>query len=100
MVESGAQPPIPHQERSQKTISSSFSAFGNARTLSLNRKTAKDNNMEKEPIIISEKELLLIFITSLIVAGFASNYSTTCPDKSHVCIARGLAKTILDSVLQ
>ena len=55
--------------------------------------------MEKEPILISEKERLLILTTAIIVAGIASNYSTICPSESHFLIARSLARTIVNYFL-
>ena len=55
--------------------------------------------MEENPIIISERERLLILSTAIIVAGIASNYSTICPSESHVCIARSLAKIIVNYYL-
>ena len=55
--------------------------------------------MEENPIIISERERLLILTTAIIVAGIASNYSTICPSESHVCIARSLARTIVNYFL-
>ena len=55
--------------------------------------------MEETPIIISERERLLILTTAIIVAGIASNYSTICPSESHFLIARSLARTIVNYYL-
>jgi hypothetical protein len=55
--------------------------------------------MEETPIIITDRERLLILATAIILAGIASNYSTICPSESHVLIARSLAKTILNYFL-
>ncbi len=48
---------------------------------------------------ISNREQLLLIMTAIIVAGIASNYSTTCPSTSHIYIAKGVAQDILKIVL-
>lgn len=55
--------------------------------------------MEEERIL-SEKEKLLFFCSSIILAGIASNYSTICPSTSHVLIANSVAKSLLDHILK
>ena len=54
---------------------------------------------EENPIIISEKECMLILTTAIIIAGIASNYSTVSPSETHLQVARSLAQSILDSIL-
>ena len=55
--------------------------------------------MEEPPIIISERERLLILTTAIIVAGIASNCTTVCPSESHFLIARSLARIIVNYYL-
>ena len=50
-------------------------------------------------IILVSREQLLVLTTAIIVAGIAANYSTVCPSTSHVYIARGVARFILESTL-
>lgn len=52
----------------------------------------------KQPL--SSREQLFLIMTAIIVAGMASNYSTTCPSTSHICIAKGVARDIFKLVLK
>ena len=45
------------------------------------------------------REQLLVLTSAIIVAGIAANYSTVGPSTSHVYIARGVARFLLDSTL-
>ena len=55
---------------------------------------------EQIPQPHSSRELLFLLMTTIIVAGMAANYSTTCPGASHIYIAKGVAKDILKIVLK
>ena len=48
---------------------------------------------------ISTRDQLLILATAIILGGIASNYSITYPSSSHLCMAKGLAKELLNSIL-
>lgn len=53
----------------------------------------------EESKTISTREQLLVLATAIIVAGIASNYSTSYPSSTHLSVAKGLAKELLDSIL-
>ena len=53
--------------------------------------------MEEQTIIL-DKEQLLILCSAIIIAGIASNYSTTAPTNTHLLVAQGLAQSLLDSI--
>lgn len=48
---------------------------------------------------ITTRDQLLVLATAIILGGIASNYSITYPSSSHLCMAKGLAKELLDSIL-
>ena len=54
--------------------------------------------MEEQTTIILDKEQLLILCSAIIIAGIASNYSTVSPTNTHLLVAKGLAKSLLDSI--
>lgn len=49
---------------------------------------------------LSAREQLFLIMTAIIVAGIASNYSTTCPSASHIYVAKGVARDIFKIVLK
>ena len=49
---------------------------------------------------LSSKEQLFLIMTSIIVAGMAANYSTTCPSTSHIYVAQGVVMDIFKIVLK
>ena len=51
--------------------------------------------MEEEKTI-TQREQLLVITSAIILAGMASNYSTTRPS---TILARGYAKELLDNIL-
>ena len=51
--------------------------------------------MEEEKTITSREQLLII-TSAIILAGLASNYSTTRPS---IILARGYAKELMDNIL-
>ena len=51
--------------------------------------------MEEEKTI-TQREQLLVITSAIILAGLASNYSTTSPS---IILARGYAKERLDNIL-
>lgn len=51
--------------------------------------------MKKEKPI-TQREQLFVITTAIIVAGLAANYSTVSPS---IILARGLARDILDNIL-
>ena len=51
--------------------------------------------MEEEKTI-TQREQLLVITSAIILAGMASNYSTTSPS---IILAIGYAKELLDSIL-
>ena len=51
--------------------------------------------MEEEKTITTREQLLVI-TSAIILAGLASNYSTTSPS---IILARGYAKELLDNIL-
>ena len=51
--------------------------------------------MEEEKTI-TQREQLLVITSAIILAGLASNYSTTRPS---TILARGYAKELLDNIL-
>ena len=53
----------------------------------------------EESKTISTRDQLMILATAIILGGIASNYSITYPSSSHLCMAKGLAKELLDSIL-
>lgn len=53
----------------------------------------------EEDKTISKREELLVIASAIIIAGIAANYSTICPSNSHLWVARGLSKELLDSIL-
>lgn len=53
--------------------------------------------MEEQKIII-DKEVLLFIASAIIVAGIASNYGTISPSKTHVLIAKGVAKSLMEII--
>lgn len=55
---------------------------------------------EQIPQPHSSRELLLLLMTTIIVAGMAANYSTSCPATSHIYIAKGVARDIFKIVLK
>ena len=52
--------------------------------------------MDKEEKTITTREQLLVITSAIILAGLASNYSTTRPS---IILARGYAKELLDNIL-
>ncbi len=54
--------------------------------------------MEDQTTIILTKEQLLIICTAIIIAGIASNYATVSPSTTHLLVAKGVAKSLLDSI--
>ena len=55
---------------------------------------------EQKPRTLSEREQLLLLASSIILAGICSNYSSVGPSSSHILVAKGAAKELLDSILQ
>ena len=53
----------------------------------------------EESKTISTRDQLMILATAIILGGIASNYSITYPSSSHLCMAKGLAKELLNSIL-
>ena len=49
---------------------------------------------------LSTREQLFLIMTAIIVAGIASNYSTTCPSTSHIYVAKGVVRDIFKIVLK
>ena len=54
--------------------------------------------MEEEKYI-TQREQLLVITSAIILAGIVSNYSSVGPSFSHIIVAKGAAKDILDSIL-
>ena len=46
-----------------------------------------------------EKEEKRLLAAAIILAGIVSNYSSVGPSFSHIIVAKGAAKDILDSIL-
>ena len=55
---------------------------------------------EQTPKPLSPREQLFLIMTSIIVAGIASNYSTICPSTTHIYVAQGVARDIFKVVLK
>ena len=53
--------------------------------------------MEEEKTITTREQLLVI-TSAIILAGIVSNYSSVGPSFSHIIVAKGAAKDILDSL--
>ena len=49
-------------------------------------------------IIVLNKEQLLVFTAAIILAGIVSNYSTLGPSSSHILVAKGAAKELIDRI--
>ena len=54
--------------------------------------------MEEEKTITTREQLLVI-TSAIILAGIVSNYTTAGPSFSHIIVAKGAAKDILDNIL-
>ena len=54
--------------------------------------------MEEEKTI-TPREQLWIITSAIILSGIVSNYSTVSPSFSHIIVAKGAARDILDSIL-
>lgn len=54
--------------------------------------------MEEEKTI-TPREQLLVITTAIIMAGMAANYSTVSLSFTHSIIAKGLARDLLNSIL-
>ena len=54
--------------------------------------------MEEEKTI-TQREQLWIITSAIILAGIVSNYSSVGPSSSHIIVAKGAARDILDSIL-
>lgn len=54
--------------------------------------------MEEEKTI-TQREQLLVITSAIILAGIVSNYSSVGPSFSHIIVAKGAAKDILDNIL-
>lgn len=55
---------------------------------------------DPKTIIILDKETLLFLATAIILAGIASNYSTVYPSETHVLVAKGVARHLMNSILK
>ena len=53
---------------------------------------------EQTTIIVLSKEQLLVFTAAIILAGICSNYSTLGPSTSHILVAKGAAKELIDRI--
>lgn len=53
---------------------------------------------EQTTIIVLSKEQLLVFTAAIILAGIVSNYSTLGPSSSHILVAKGAAKELIDRI--
>lgn len=49
---------------------------------------------------LSPRDLIILIMTSIIVAGMASNYSTVSPTTTHIYVAQGVARDIFKIVLK
>ena len=55
--------------------------------------------MEEQKIII-DQDALLFLASAIIAAGIASNYGTISPSKTHVLIAKGVAKSLMEIIFK
>lgn len=55
---------------------------------------------EQTTIIILNKEQLFTVTAAIILAGIVSNYSSVGPSSSHILVAKGAAKDLLDSIVK
>ena len=53
---------------------------------------------EQTTIIILNKEQLFTVTAAIILAGIVSNYSSVGPSSSHILVAKGAAKELIDRI--
>lgn len=54
--------------------------------------------MEEEKTITTREQLWII-TSAIILSGIVSNYSSVGPSFSHIIVAKGAARDIMDSIL-
>ena len=54
--------------------------------------------MEEEKSI-TPREQLLVITSAIILAGIVSNYTTAGPSFTHIIVAKGAARDLLDNIL-
>ena len=54
--------------------------------------------MEEEKTI-TPREQLLVITSAIILAGIVSNYTTVGPNFTHIIVAKGAARDLLDNIL-